>query len=388
MQGKNVYIISGARTPLGSFMGSLSSVAAPQLGAVAIEGALKKAQLSQEQIQEVYMGQVIQAGVGQAPARQAALAAGLSEATPCTTVNKVCGSGLQAIVNGASTIALGENNLVVSGGMESMSLAPHFVYARAGIKFGSSALQDAMSWDGLRDAYTDRPMGNCAEECVQKYKWTREEQDEFSMNSFRKAQKAISDQIFAQEINPVTIKTRKGDSVISQDEGPGKANFEKTPQLRPAFIKDGTITAANASTINDGAAALILAGEEFRDRAEFRIRGWGKWAQNPTWFSTAPVESMKKACEHAGVALNQIDLFEINEAFAVVTMTAIQQLELPAEKVNIYGGAISLGHPIGCSGARIVVTLMNAMKQTQSRLGMASLCIGGGEGLSMVIERL
>ena len=384
-----VYLLSGSRTPSGSFLGSLSTVPAPQLGGVAIKGALDKIGMAKDKVDEVFMGNVVQAGVGQAPARQASFAAGLSESVPCTTVNKVCGSGLQTIILAAQSIAAGDNSLVVAGGMENMSLAPHLIpNSRTGTKFGGTQLKDAMQWDGLWDVYSDRPMGNCAEECAKKYNFTREEQDSFSIESFKRAQKAIEDGAFKEEITPVTIKTRKGETVVEQDEGPFKANFEKIPQLRPAFEKDGTITAANASTINDGAAAVLVAGDEYKDQAKFKILASAKHAQNPTWFTTAPVEAMKKCSEKAGVAIQDIDLFEINEAFAVVTMAAIKELELPKDRVNVFGGGVSLGHPIGTSGTRIVVTLMNALERQGGRYGMASICIGGGEALSLILERL
>jgi len=385
----SVYILSGSRTPSGSFLGSLSTVSAPKLGGVAIRGALEKIGMAKENVDEVFMGNVVQAGVGQAPARQASFAAGLSEAVPCTTVNKVCGSGLKTIIMGAQSIAAGDNDLVVAGGMENMSLAPHLIpSSRTGVKFGGAQMKDAMQWDGLWDVYSDQPMGNCAEECAKKYNFTREEQDGFAIESFKKAQKAIEAGVFKDEITPVTIQGRKGETVVEQDEGPFKANFEKIPQLRAAFEKDGTITAANASTINDGAAAVVLGGEKYKDQAKFKIVAHAMHAQNPTWFTTAPVEAMKKCSEKAGITLNEIDLFEINEAFAVVTMAAMKELELPNDRVNVYGGGVSLGHPIGTSGTRIVVTLMNAMEKKKSRYGMASICIGGGEALALIIEKL
>ncbi len=384
-----VYILSGSRTPSGSFLGSLSSVTAPNLGAAAIKGALDKIGMGKEKVDEVFMGNVVQAGVGQAPARQASIFAGLPESTPATTINKVCGSGLKTIISGVQTILAGDNEVVVAGGMENMSLAPHLLPgSRGGFKFGETALKDAMQFDGLTDAYAGTPMGNCAEECAKKYNFTREEQDEFAISSFKKAQKAATDGIFKSEITPVVVKGRKGDITVEEDEGPFKANFEKMPALRPAFIKDGTITAANASTINDGAAAVVLAGDAYKDQAKFKIVAHSMHAQNPTWFTTAPVEAMKKCVDKAGINIQDIDLFEINEAFAVVTMAAMKELELPSDKVNIYGGGVSLGHPIGCSGTRIVVTLMTALENTKGRYGMASICIGGGEALALLIERL
>jgi acetyl-CoA C-acetyltransferase len=329
------------------------------------------------------------AGLGQAPARQAALAASLPEAVPCTTVNKVCGSGLKTIIMGAQAIKAGDSEIVVSGGMENMSLAPHFIPgSRLGTKFGETKLKDTMQWDGLHDVYTDRPMGNCAEECVSKYGFSREDQDEFAINSFKRAQNSIKEGIFKSEIVPVIVKGRKGDVEVSEDEGALKANFEKIPKLRPAFDKNGTITAANASTINDGAAAVVLGGEKYKDQAKFKIISYAGHAQNPTWFTTAPAEAMKKCLSKADMKIEDIDLFEINEAFAVVTMAAMKEFDISKNKVNIYGGGVSLGHPIGCSGTRIIVTLMNALERENKKYGMASICIGGGEALSMIIEKL
>lgn len=386
---KNVYILDGARTAQGSFMGSLSSVPATSLGAQAIKGALEKAKISADKVEEVLMGQVVQAGVGQAPARQACLFAGLPESVPCTTVNKVCGSGMQTVIMGAKSILADDAGLVVAGGMENMSLAPHiFMNSRNGVKFGSAEVKDSMQWDGLWDVYSDRPMGNCAEECTKKYDMSRESQDEYSIESFKRAQKAQSEGVFKSEITPVIISSRKGDIEVSEDEGPSKVKFEKIPQLRPAFDKNGTITAANASTINDGACALVLGGEEYKDQAKFKILGWASHAQNPTWFTTAPVEAMKKNLNKLNLSVSDIDLWEINEAFATVAMAAIKELELDTSKVNIFGGAVSLGHPIGVSGNRIILSLMNALERKGLKRGLASICIGGGEALSIVIERL
>jgi acetyl-CoA C-acetyltransferase len=385
----SVYILSGARTPSGSFLGALSSVSAPKLGATAIQGALKKAGVAGDKVDEVFMGNVVTAGVGQAPARQAAMFAELPQSVPCSTVNKVCGSGLKTIIMGAQSILAGDNNVVVSGGMENMSLAPHLIMSgRSGIKFGAGEMKDSMQWDGLWDVYSDRPMGNCAEECVSKYGFTREQMDDFSIESFKRAQAAITEGVFKDEIESVTIKSRRGDVVVEEDEGPMKAKFDKIPQLRPAFDKNGTITAANASTINDGAAAVVLGGDEYKDQAKFKIVSYASHAQDPTWFTTAPAEAMKKSLTKANLKVEDIDLFEINEAFAVVTMAAMKEFELDHNKVNVFGGGVSLGHPIGCSGTRIVVTLMNAMERKQSKYGMASICIGGGEALSLIIERL
>ncbi len=385
----SVYILGGARTPQGSFLGSLSTVAAPKLGAEAIKGALEKLDLSGEKVEEVFMGNVVQAGVGQAPARQAAIFAGLPKSVPCTTINKVCGSGLQSIILGAKSILTDDAKLVVAGGMENMSLAPHLLPgSRMGTKFGGTQMKDAMQWDGLWDVYSDRPMGNCAEECTVKYDLTREAQDQFSINSFKKAQAAQAEGVFNSEIVPVTIKGRRGDTVVSEDEGPSKVKFEKIPELRPAFDKNGTITAANASTINDGACAVVLGGEEYKNQAKFKILGWASHAQEPTWFTTAPVEAVKKNLKKVNLSVEDIDLWEINEAFAAVTMVAMKELQLDETKVNIFGGGVSLGHPIGTSGARIVLTLTNAMERKNAKYGCAAICIGGGEALSLIIERL
>lgn len=384
----SVYILSGARTPSGSFMGSLSTVSAPKLGAVAIEAALKKAEIDGSKVDEVFMGNVVTSGLGQAPARQAAIFAGLPESVPCTTIGKVCGSGLKTIITGAQTILAGDNKLVVAGGMENMSMAPHLLMnSRNGFKFGEATMKDSMAFDGLTDAYANVPMGIYAEEAAKKYS-NREEQDAYAIESFKRAQEAIKNGVFNSEIAAVTIKGPKGDTVVSTDEGPGKANFEKMPALKPAFDKAGSITAANASTINDGAAAVVLGGEEYKSQAKFKIVSYAQHAQSPTWFTTAPIEAMNKALARANLKLDQIDLFEINEAFAVVALAAMKELKLDHNKVNVYGGGVSLGHPIGCSGTRIVVTLMTAMENKKSKYGMAAICIGGGEALALVLERI
>ncbi|RLA65006.1 MAG: acetyl-CoA C-acetyltransferase [Epsilonproteobacteria bacterium] len=383
----SVYILSGARTANGAFLGKLSTTPAPRLGAFAINGALEKAQLGADQIDEVFMGNVVTAGVGQAPARQAALFAGFPNSVPCTTVNKVCGSGMKTIIMGAQSILSGDNSTVVAGGMENMSLAPHLLpKSRTGIKFGNGTLIDSMSHDGLWDVYSNQAMGNCAEECSKKYNFTRDSQDEFAKESYLRSQKAIKDGIFAREITPVLIESRKGDVLVDEDEGPFQANFEKMGKLRPAFAKDGAITAANASTINDGAAAVILSSN--KENAKFEIIAHASHAQDPTWFTTAPTSAMKKCLTKAKMDLDQIGLFEINEAFSVVVMACMKDLNLDPKKVNIYGGAVSLGHPIGQSGTRIVVTLMNAMEQEDVEYGMASICIGGGEALAMILRKL
>lgn len=384
-----VYILGGARTAVGSFMGTLATVPATKLGAAAIEGALQKANVEKSKVDEVFMGNVLTAGVGQAPARQALLFAGLPESVPATTVGKVCGSGLQAVIMGARSIMTGDNQVVVAGGMENMSLAPHLLMnSRSGAKFGPTEMKDSMQWDGLWDVYTNRAMGSCAEECTKKYNMSREEQDAFAMESFKRAQAAAKDGMFKDEIVAVKVPAKGGTTDVTEDEGPFKANFEKMPGLKPAFEKDGTITAANASTINDGAAAVVLGGDAFAAQAEFKILGYASNAQNPTWFTTAPVEAINKSLKKANLTIDQIDLFEINEAFAAVTMAAMKECKIPHNKVNVFGGAVAIGHPIGASGARILVTLMNAMKKKKAKYGCTAICIGGGEALSLIIERI
>ncbi len=384
-----VYILGGARTAVGSFMGTLSQVPAPKLGGTAIEGAIAKSGIDKNKIDEVFMGNVITSGVGQAPARQAMLAAGLANTIPATTVGKVCGSGLQAVILAARSIMTGDNKLVVAGGMENMSLAPHLLMnSRTGFKYGSTEMKDSMAFDGLTDAYQNVAMGVCAEECTKKYKMTREEQDAFAITSFKRAQSAQKDGVFKDEIVAVKVPAKGGTVDVTEDEGPSKANFEKMPSLKPAFDKAGTITAANASTINDGAAAVILGGDEYASQAEFKIVSYASNAHDPAWFTTAPVEAIKKSLKKANLNINQIDLFEINEAFAAVTMAAMKECEIPHEKVNVFGGAVAIGHPIGASGARILVTLTNAMRRKKAKYGCVAICIGGGEALSMIIERI
>jgi acetyl-CoA C-acetyltransferase len=384
-----VYILGGARTPVGSFMGNLSSVSAPKLGAHAIEGALQKANIEKAKVDEVFMGNVLTAGVGQAPARQAMLGAGIPNTVPATTVGKVCGSGLQAVILGARSIMTGDNQVVIAGGMESMSLAPHLLLgSRTGFKYGPTEMKDHMAFDGLTDAYQNVAMGVCAEECTKKYSMSREEQDAFAIESFKRAQASVKEGIFKDEIVAVKVPAKGGTIDVLEDEGPFKANFEKMPGLKPAFDKNGTITAANASTINDGAAAVVLGGDAFADKAEFKILGWASNAHDPNWFTTAPVEAINKSLKKAGLSLEQIDLFEINEAFAAVTMAAMKELKIPHNKVNVFGGAVAIGHPIGASGARILVTLMNAMKKKNAKYGCTAICIGGGEALSLVVEKI
>ncbi len=385
----NVYILGGSRTAFGSFMGTLSQIPAVKLGAHAIKSAVEKSMVQATQVDEVFMGQVIQAGVGQAPARQATLFSGLPESVPTTTINKVCGSGLQSIILGARSIQTGDNHLVVAGGMENMSLAPHLLPgSRVGYRYGATEVKDSMQWDGLWDVYSNRAMGNCAEECVKKFQFSRTEQDQFAIESFKRAQAAQKSGFFKNEISGFTLSSKGQNVDIVDDEGPSKANFEKMPSLKPAFEKDGTITAANASTINDGASAIILAGEKFKSQAKFRILSFASHAQNPTWFTTAPTQAIRKSLEKAKLSIKDIDFFEINEAFAAVTMAAMRECEIPHEKVNIWGGAVAIGHPIGASGNRIVLTLMNILETQKARRGCAAICIGGGEALSLIIERI
>jgi acetyl-CoA C-acetyltransferase len=379
----SVFIHSGMRTPNGAFLGQLSTVEAPKLGSLAIKAALEKAGVNSNQVDEVFMGNVLQTGLGQAPARQSALYAGLSNSVPCTTINKVCGSGLKSIITAAQSILAGDNQMVIAGGMENMSQAPHFLSLRKGVKFANATLVDALSHDGLTDAYSKDTMGLCAEKCAQKFAFDQASQDKFAKESYLRAQWASKEGIFSKEITPVTIKTKKGDLLIKEDEGPFLANFEKMKELKPAFQKDGTITAANASTINDGAAAILLSDQP----GEFEIIAHSCHAQKPEWFSTAPISAIKKCLDKAQMKISDVDLFEINEAFSVVVMATMKELQLDWKKVNVFGGAVSLGHPIGQSGTRIVVTLMNALKHFNLTHGLASICIGGGEALAILIRR-
>lgn len=385
----SVYILSGARTPSGSFNGSLSSVPAAKLGAAAIKGAVAKACVEKEKIDEVYMGNVIQAGQGQAPGRQASIYAELPKSVQCTTVNKVCGSGMKTMIMAAQSIIAGDSKLVVAGGMENMSIAPYFIpQGRNGYRFGDGELKDAMQYDGLFDPYNQVPMGNFAEKCVSHFGFTREQQDNFAITSFKRSQSSVKEGLFKDEIVPVTVKGRKGDVIVEEDESPFKVKFEKIPTLRPAFDRNGTVTAANASSINDGAAAIVIGGEEYKDKAKFKIVAYAGHAQDPEWFTTAPSQAMRKCFEKANMKPEDIDFYEINEAFAVVTMAAMKEFDLSNDKVNIFGGAVSLGHPIGCSGTRIMVTLMNVMEKKNARYGMGAICIGGGEATAMIIEKL
>ena len=386
----SVYILGSARTPIASFLSSYSNISAPELGGIAIKAAVKKSNISPEDVNEVIIGQVVQAGSGQAPARQATIFSGLPQSTPATTINKVCGSGMKSLIMGAQSILAGDNKIVVTGGMENMTMAPHLIPSgRSGIKFGDGKILDSMQFDGLTDAYSKQAMGVFAELCVEKFKFTREELDNYAEMSFRRAQKAQVEGVFETEITPVEVVGLKGNvTKITLDEGPSKVNFEKMRGLKPVFNKNGVVTAANSSSINDGAACIVLGGEEFKSQSEFKIVAYASHAQEPQWFTTAPVESIKKCLKKANLNLNEIDLFEINEAFAVVALAAVKELELDIDRVNIYGGAISLGHPIGVSGSRIIMSLMTGLKRENKRFGLASICIGGGEALSIIIERL
>lgn len=391
---KEVVILSAVRTPIGSFLGSLSTIPAPKLGAVAIKAALERAKVKPEQIDQVIMGNVLSAGQGQAPGRQAMIYAGIPQSVPATTINKVCGSGMQAVNLARNAIIAGESECVVAGGMENMSMAPYIMPdARTGMRMGEKKILDSMVSDGLWDPYNNFHMGTAGEMCAKEYKFTREEQDRFAKQSFERAQAAIKSGAFKNEIAPVSIPQKKGDPVVfDTDEGPAKGDPAKMAGLRPAFDKDGTITAANASTINDGAAALVIASKEFADKHGLkplaRIVSVGMHAQAPEWFTTAPVEAMKKALNKAGMKPSDIDLFEVNEAFAVVALAAAKGVEIPESKLNVNGGGISLGHPIGASGARILATLLNALQQKNLKRGLGSLCIGGGEGIAMIVERM
>jgi len=390
---RDVVIVGAARTPVGAFLGSLSSLTAPQLGATAIKAALERAGIASSKVDEVFMGCVLQAGVGQAPARQAALFAGLPDTVPCTTINKVCGSGLKSVVSGAQAIALGDADVVVAGGMESMSNAPYLSHAmRTGARMGNVEFKDAMILDGLWDVYGQVHMGNCAELCADTYKISRATQDEYAVESTQRAIRAQLEGAFKAEIVPVQVPQKKGEAlVVSEDEGPKKAMPDKIPSLKPAFRKDGTVTAANASSINDGAAALVLMSAE-RAKAEgktplARIIGQASAARKPAEFTVAPADAIKKLLEKQKMSAGDVDLWEINEAFAVVAIANNQLLKLDPSKVNVRGGAVVLGHPIGASGARLMVTLLYAMKDLNKRRGVASLCIGGGEGIAMMVER-
>lgn len=393
-KAQEVWILGAARTAQGSFQGGLSQVPAPRLGATAIQGALKRAGVHPDAVQEVILGNVLAAGVGQAPARQAAIAAGIPSSVPATTINKVCGSGMKAVMLAAQSIMTGENELVVAGGMENMSASPHLlVGVRQGYRLGNQTLVDSMVNDGLWDPYHQQHMGNCAELCAREKTFTREQQDAYAIQSFQRAQEAQRSGKFKAEIEPVLIPGKKGEMLAFEvDEGPSKVQFDKIPSLRPVFDKNGSVTAANASTINDGAAALVLSSREYAEakglKPVARILSSGSFAQAPEWFTTAPAEAMRRALKKAGWTLDSVDLFEVNEAFAVVALAAAKELQIPMEKLNIWGGGISLGHPIGASGARILVTLISALAASQLKRGLAGICIGGGEGTAVCLERI
>jgi acetyl-CoA C-acetyltransferase len=392
MTHKKVVIVSAVRTPIGSFMGGLSTLTAPQLGAAAIKGALNKINLNPDLIDEVIMGNVVQAGVGQAPARQAALLAGLPHKTIATTINKVCASGMKAVMQGAQAIMSGDAEIVIAGGMENMSLIPHYLHLRNGYKFGPAAIIDGMQKDGLSDAYDNSAMGVSADLCATEYKITREEQDAFAIQSYERSAKAWEAGKFDSEIVPVSVPQRRGEPiVIDKDEEYTNVKLDKIPTLAPAFTKEGTVTAANASTINDGAAALILMSEEKALELGLKplayIKSYADAAQEPKWFTTTPSVALPKALKKVGLSVNDVDFFEFNEAFSVVGLANSKILGLDASKVNVNGGAVSLGHPLGCSGARIIVTLIHVLEQNNAKIGAAAICNGGGGASAIVIER-
>ena len=393
IMSKKVVIVSAVRTPIGSFMGSLSTVTATQLGAVAIKGALNKINLDPNLVDEVLMGNVVQAGVGQAPATQAAIFAGLPNTVPTTTVNKVCASGMKAVMQGAQAIMSGDAEIVVAGGMENMSLIPHYVHLRNGVKFGPTTMVDGMQKDGLTDAYDGNAMGVCADLCASEYNITREEQDAFAIQSYERSAKAWAEGKFDNEVVPVEIPQRRGEPVIfSKDEEFTNVKLDKIPALNAVFTKDGTVTAANASTINDGAAALVLMSEEKAQALGLKplayIKSYADAAQEPKWFTTTPAKALPIALDKAGLSVADVDFFEFNEAFAVVGLANAKILGLDNDKVNVNGGAVSLGHPLGCSGARIIVTLINVLEQNNAKIGAAAICNGGGGASAIVIERI
>jgi acetyl-CoA C-acetyltransferase len=389
-----IVIASIARTPVGAFQGSLASLTAPKLGAIAIKTALSRAGIDGAKVDEVYMGNVLQAGIGQAPARQAMIYAGIPNSVPATTVNKVCGSGMKSIIMGVQSMLAGDNEVVVAGGMESMSNVPYYLpNARTGLRMGNAPFIDGMIHDGLWDPYNNQHMGNCGELCAKEKGFTREMQDQFAISSFQRANAAAKEGKFKNEMAPIEIEGKKGDkTVIETDEGPAKVNYEKIPSLKPVFDKAGTVTAANASSLNDGAAAVVLMTAEKAKalgvKPLARIVSYAGFAQDPVWFTTAPTEGMRRALKKAEWDVKDVDLFEVNEAFAVVAMAAAKDLGIPSEKLNIWGGGISIGHPIGASGARIVVTLVNQLRTLGKKKGLAGICIGGGEATAIAVEVL
>ncbi|WKX76959.1 acetyl-CoA C-acyltransferase [Zobellia laminariae] len=389
---KNVVIVSATRTPIGSFMGALSTIPAPKLGAAAIKAALAKINLDPKLVDEVIMGNVVQAGTGQAPARQAAIFAGIPDSVPCTTINKVCASGMKAVMQAAQAIALGDISVAVAGGMENMSLIPHYVHMRNGQKFGPTTLEDGMQKDGLVDVYDQEAMGVCADACATEYNFSREDQDNYAIQSYNRSAEAWKNGKFTNEVSPVEVPQRRGEPIIvSEDEEFKNVRMDKIPALRPAFSKDGTVTAANASTINDGAAALVLMSAEKAEELGLKplatIRGYADAAQEPKWFTTAPAKALPKAIAKAGISIDDIDFFEFNEAFSVVGLANMKLLGLTDTNVNVNGGAVSLGHPLGCSGARILITLLNVLEQNNAKLGAAAICNGGGGASAIIVER-
>ena len=391
MTGKSSVIVYARRTPIGKFNGGLASVAAPKLTAALIEDAVKAASLPGESVDEMILGNVLTAGIGQAPARQAAIYGGLPKSVCATTIGRVCGSGLKAVMLADQAIRCGDSTTVFAGGQENMSLAPHLLMnSRSGYRFGAVEAKDSMQWDGLWDPYGDVAMGNCGEVCAKEYNFSREEQDRFAVQSYERSRKAVESGYFADEVLPFEVKQRKKTNLIELDEEPFSVDLDKLSTLRPAFDKDGTVTAGNASSINDGAALLVVMDEDTAAAKGLkplaRIVAQASHAQEPTWFTTAPIACSQKVLDKAGLKVSDIDLFEINEAFAVVTLAAIKDLKLDESRVNIHGGAVSLGHPIGCSGARILTTLIHALKRTGGKRGLASICIGGGEASAVIVE--
>lgn len=385
------YIVSAARTPIGSLLGSLQDLSAPQLGSIAIKAAVERAKISPDAVSEVIMGNVLTGGVGQAPARQATIYAGLPKSVPAMTINKVCGSGLKAVMLADQAIRGGDATIVIAGGQESMTNAPHAMLdSRKGVKFGNARMVDLMQWDGLWDVYNQTGMGDAAELCASECNITRDMQDEYTIQSYQRAQEAQKNGWFVDEIVPVTVKGRKGDVIVDTDEEPSKVVFEKIATLKPAFKKDGTVTAASSSSINDGAAALVLASESALTTHDCepmaRIVAQASFAQDPLWFTTSPITAIKNVVAKAGLKLDDIDLFEVNEAFAVVALAAKNELGIPREKLNAFGGAVALGHPIGASGARVLTTLLHGLRREGKKYGLATLCIGGGEASAVIVE--
>lgn len=393
MDDKTTYICYAARTPIGKLSGAFSTTPAPRLAATLVAHALKQTNMDPSAVDEIIMGNVLSAGIGQAPARQAAIYGGLADSVCATTLNRVCGSGLKSVMLGDQAIRLGDADLIFAGGMESMTMAPHMLPgARSGYRFGGAKVVDHMQYDGLWDPYSDVPMGNCGEICAKEYSFSREEQDSYAVESYRRARSAVESGVFDSEIVPVVVKTRGGESSVEKDEEPFSVDLEKLLKLKPAFDSEGTITAGNASSLNDGAALVVLANakavKDLGLKPLAKIVAQASYAHAPQMFTTAPVECIKKVLKKADLNVDSIDLWEINEAFAVVPMAAMKSLSIPHERVNIYGGAVSLGHPIGCSGTRILVTLLNSLKQKNLKRGLATLCIGGGEASAVIVETL